>query len=202
VSTVETASEFQIPTKDEVAEGSGTSRRVGLATAGVGVGIAAGALAHSLSYSHGEEESSALRVTAHVTIPFLVAASVVTDRLGPDTAGVFRGGFLGAHLVHIAQIARLVRDHRSERLVRAELGGGTPLYGLVVLQAVLLTRPAQAKVGARKAERLTRRIDTQLLRVYCLATASGLARHRGPLPVYAGLASLLAGGVASRRRSH
>jgi hypothetical protein len=175
------------------------SRRLGPA-AGVGVGILAGALAQSQSDSYGEDESGALRITAHATIPFMVAASVLTDRFGPAAAGVFRGGFLGSHLVHMRLIARLARDHGSERLVRAELSGGTPLYGLVALQTSLLTRAVRTRVGAQQAERLTRRIDTQLLRVYCVALASGLLRHRRPLPVYASLATLLAGGLSSRRR--
>lgn len=184
------------------ANATDTPRRFGPAAAGVGVGILVGALAQSLSDSYDEDESGALRITAHATIPFVVAASVLTDRVGPGAAVVFRGGFLGSHLVHMRLIARLVRDHGSERLVQAELAGGTPLYGLIALQTSLLTRTLQARVGAQQAERLTRRIDTQLLRVYCVAVASGLLRHRGPLPVYAGLATLLAGGLSSRRRHH
>jgi hypothetical protein len=171
-----------------------------LAAAGVGVGILAGALAQSLSDRYGEEESAALRITAHATIPFMVAASVLTDRVGSGAAVALRGGFIGSHLVHMRLIARLVRDHGSEPLVRAELSGGTPLYGLIALQTSLLTPAVQARVGAQRAERLTRRIDTQLLRVYCVAAASGLLRHRRPLPVYAGLAALLAGGLRSRGR--
>jgi hypothetical protein len=159
-------------------------------------------LAQSMSDSYGEDESSALRITAHATIPFMVAASVLTDRVGPGAAVLFRGGFLGAHLVHMRLIARLVRDHGSERLVRVELAGGTPLYGLIALQTTLLIRAAQARAGVQKAERLTRRIDTQLLRVYCVAVTSGLLRHRRPLPVYASLPTLLAGGLSSRRRHH
>jgi hypothetical protein len=37
--------------------------------------------------------------------------------------------------------------------------------------------------------------------VYCLAVGSGLMRYRRPLPIYAGLATLLATGLASRKRS-
>jgi hypothetical protein len=176
--------------------------RLGPAVAGLGVGILAGALARSQSEGYGEQESSALRVTAHATVPFFVAASMLSDRVGPRAAVPFRSGFLGAHLVHMRQIARLLRDHGTgEPMIRAELAGGVPLYGLVALQAALLSGPAQGKIGSVRAERLTRHIDTQLLRVYCLATASGLLRYRRPLPIYASLVTLLASGLASRRRS-
>jgi hypothetical protein len=176
--------------------------QLGPTVAGLGVGILAGALARSQSEGYGEQESSALRATAHATVPFFVAASVLADRVGPRAAVPFRGGFLGAHLVHIRQIARLLRDHGTgEPMIRAELAGGVPLYGLVALQAALLSGPAQRKIGSVRAQRLTRHIDTQLLRVYCLATAAGLLRYRRPLPIYASLATLLASGLASRRRS-
>jgi hypothetical protein len=173
------------------------------AMAGLGVGVLAGMLAQSQSEGYGEQESSALRVTAHATVPFFAAASMLADRAHPRAAIPFRGGFLGAHLVHIRQIARLLRDHGTgEPMIRAELAGGVPLYGLLALQAALLSRPVQRKIGSVRAERLTRRIDTQLLRVYCLATASGLLRYRRPLSIYASLATLLASGLASRKRSH
>lgn len=187
---------------DERIAGAGPPARVSLVTAGIGVGIIAGALARSLSEGYGEQESSALRVTAHATVPFFLAAIMLTDRGGPRAAAPFRGGFLGAHLVHIRQIARLVREHGTgEPLIRAELAGGIPLYGLVALQAAFLSGPVQTRIGSVRATRLMRRLDTQLLRVYCLAIASGLVRYRRPLPVYAGLATLLAGGLASRKRS-
>lgn len=86
-------------------------------------------------------------------------------------------------------------------MIQAELAGGAPLYGLVALQAALLSEPAQRRVGSARAERLTRHIDTQLLRVYCMAITSGLLRYRRPLPIYAILATLLASGLASRKRS-
>jgi hypothetical protein len=176
--------------------------QLGPAVIGLGAGVLAGALAKSQSESYGAQESSALRVTAHATVPFFVAASMLADRVGPRAAVPFRGGFLGAHLVHMRQIVRLLRDHdTSEPLIRAELAGGVPLYGLVALQAALLSGPAQRRIGSVRAERLTRHIDTQLLRVYCLATASGLLRYRRPLPIYASLATLLASGLASRKRS-
>lgn len=176
--------------------------QLGPAVAGLGVGILAGALARSQSESYGEQESSALRVTAHATAPFFIAASILADRVGPRAAVPFRGGFLGAHLVHIRQIARLLRDHGTrEPLIRAELAGGVPLYGMVALQAALFSRPVQRRIGSVRAEHLTRRIDTQLLRVYCMAIASGLLRYRRPLPIYASLATLLASGLASRKRS-
>ena len=104
--------------------------------------------------------------------------------------------------MHMRQIARLLRDRGTgEPMIRAELAGGVPLYGLVAVQAALLSRPVQRRIGSVKAERLTRHIDTQLLRVYCLAIASGLLRYRRPLPIYAGMATLLASGLASRKRS-
>jgi nitrate reductase gamma subunit len=171
--------------------------QLGRAVVGLGVGVLAGAVARSRSDSYGAHESSVLRVTAHATVPFFVAASMLTDRALPLAAIPFRSGFLGAHLVHMREIARLVRNHGTrELMIRAELAGGAPLYGLVALQAALLTR-----IGSGRATRLTRRIDTQLLHIYCLAIASGLVRYRRPLPVYVGLATLLASGLASRRRS-
>jgi hypothetical protein len=179
-----------------------TPVRLGRAVAGLGVGILAGALARAQSESYGAQESTALRATAHATVPFLIAASTLADRTGSHAAVPFRGGFLGAHLVHIRQIARLLRDRGAgEPLIRAELAGGVPLYGLVALQAALLGGPLRSKLGSARAERLTRRIDTQLLRVYSLAIASGLLRYRRPLPIYASLATLLAGGLVSRKRS-
>lgn len=176
--------------------------QLGPAVAGVGVGVLAGMLALSRSESYGAQESSPLRVTAHATVPFFLAANMLADRVGPRAAVPFRGGFLGAHLVHMRQITRLLRDHGTgEPMIRAELAGGVPLYSLVALQTALLSGPVQRRIGSVRAERLTRRIDTQLLRVYCLATASGLLRYRRPLPVYASLATLLASGLASRKRS-
>lgn len=176
--------------------------QLGPAAAGLGVGILAGVLARSRSESYGVQESSALRATAHATVPLFVAASMLTDRVGPRAAAPFRGGFLGAHLVHIRQIARLLRDHGTgEPMIRAELAGGAPLYTLVALQAALLSGPVQRRIGSVRAENLTRGIDTQLLRVYSLAIASGLLRYRRPLPIYASLATLLASGLASRKRS-
>jgi hypothetical protein len=170
---------------------------------GAGFGILAGTLAQRLSDRYGEDESSPLRATAHATVPFLVLASTLTDRGATHAAMAFRGGFLGAHLVHMRQVARLVRAHGThERLIRVELAGGTMLYGMVALQAMLLTRPTQAKVGLDNATRLTKRIDTRLLEVYCLAATSGLVRHRRPLPVYAILTALLAGALTSRKRCH
>jgi hypothetical protein len=202
-SDVSTAKEARgIGPADEQIAFADMTGQLGSAVAGLGVGILAGALAGSQSESYGAQESSALRVTAHATMPFVVAASMLADRVGPRAAVPFRGGFLGAHLVHIRQIARLLRDHGTdEPMIRAELAGGVPLYGLVALQSALLSGPVQRRIGSARAERLTRRIDTQLLRVYCLAIASGLLRYRRPLPIYASLATLLASGLASRKRS-
>lgn len=189
------------PTGEQTAFTSAPGQ-LGPAAAGLGVGILAGALARSQSERYGAQESSALRVTAHATVPFFVAASMVADRFGARAAAPFRGAFLGAHLVHMRQIARLLREHGTgEPLIRAELAGGVPLYGLVALQAALLGGPVQSRIGSISAERLTRHIDTQLLRVYYLAIISGLLRYRRPLPIYASLAMLLAGGLASRKRS-
>jgi hypothetical protein len=183
--------------------GTDQPRLGGLAAAGVALGLVAGTLAQSLSDRYGEDESSPLRVTAHATVPFLVLASTLSDRGDAKAAVAFRGGFLGAHIVHIRQIARLVRAHGThERLIRIELAGGSLLYAMVALQTVLLTRQAQAKVGLRKTTTLTRQIDARLLRIYCLAAASGLVRHRRPLPVYATLAVLLGGTLTTRKRRH
>ena len=190
----------QVGAEDTVA--TDTPRLGGVAAGvGVGLGVLAGMLAQSLSDSYGEDESSPLRVTAHATVPFLVLASTLTDRGSANAAVAFRGGFLGAHLIHMRQIARLVRAHGThEPLIRVELAGGSLLYSVIALQTVLLTRKAQARVGLRKATRLTRLIDTRLLRIYCLAITSGLVRYRRPLPVYAGLTALLASALTSRRR--
>jgi hypothetical protein len=199
MSTAEEASATE-PTGRQTA-GTDAPAQVGPAVAGLGVGVLVGALAQSLSESYGGQESSALRVTAHATVPFLVAASMLTDRAGPRAAVPFRGGFLGTHLVHARLIARLVRDHGAgEALIRAELAGGIPLYGVVVLQAALLSRPVQTRIGSVRAKLLSRRLDTQLLRVYCLAIASGLVRYRRPLPVYAVWRRCWASGLASRKR--
>jgi hypothetical protein len=174
-----------------------------LAAGGVGLGILTGTLAQWMSDSYGEDETSPLRVTAHATIPFLVLASTLTDHRGANAAMMFRGGFLGAHFVHMRQIARLVCAHGAdERLIRVELAGGTLLYTIILLQTVLLTRQAQERVGIDKARRLSRKIDTRLLGVYCLATTSGLVRYRRPLPVYVTLAALLATALTSRKRRH
>jgi hypothetical protein len=184
------------------AETTDAPSQLGLSAAGLGAGILAGALAQSRSQGYGEQESSALRITAHATVPFFAAASILADRVGPQAAVPFRGGFLGSHLVHIGQIVRLLREHGTgEPMIRAELAGGVPLYGLVALQTALLGGPVRTRIGSAQAERLTRRIDTQLLRVYCLAVASGLVRYRRPLPIYASLATLLASGLASRKRA-
>jgi hypothetical protein len=79
---------------------------------------------------------------------------MLADRGSANAAVAFRGGFLGAHLVHVRQIARLVRAHGTgERLIRVELAGGSLLYAMVALQAVLLTRSAQARIGPRNATR-------------------------------------------------
>jgi hypothetical protein len=176
--------------------------QLGSAVAGLGAGILAGAIAQSQSQRYGAQESAALRVTAHATVPFFVAASVLADHAAHRRALPFRCGFFGAHVVHIGQIVRLLRDHGTDRpIIRAELAGGVPLYGLLALQAALACRPAQGRLGAARAERSIVRIDTQLLRVYCLAVASGLLRYRRPLSVYVCLATLLASALADRKRS-
>lgn len=173
-----------------------------LTVGGLAAGILAGALARARSEGYGGQDSSALRATAHATVPFLAVGSMLADRIGPRAAIPFRGGFLGAHLVHIRQIARLLRDRGTgEPMIRAELAGGVPLYGLVALQAALLGGPLRRRVGFVRAERLTRRIDMQLLRVYCLAIASGILRYRRPLPIYASLAAVLGSALASRKSS-
>ena len=194
-------SSVQLGRKEDVV--TDAPRPGGLAAGGVGLGILTGTLAQSLSDSYGGDETSPLRVTAHATIPFLVLASTLTDQRGANAALIFRGGFLGAHFVHMRQIARLVCAHgTNERLIRVELAGGTLLYTIVLVQTVLLTRQAQERVGIDKARHLSRQIDTRLLGVYCLATTSGLVRYRRPLPVYATLAALLASALASRKRRH
>jgi hypothetical protein len=71
-----------------------TPGQLGPAVAGLGLGILAGSLARSRSESYGEQESSALRATAHATVPFFVAASALADRAGASAAVPLRGAFL------------------------------------------------------------------------------------------------------------
>lgn len=175
-------------------------RQLRAAVAGLAGGLLAGVLARSQSQRYGPQESSALRVTAHATIPFFVVASTLTNRVSAGAALPFRAGFIGAHLVHVREIARLLQEHDiSDPMIRAELAGGVPLYGLLALQTALVSGAGQQTIGPARARRLTRRIDAQLLRIYCVAVTSGLLRYRRPLPVYASLATLLAGCVTARR---
>ena len=73
-----------------------TPGQLGPAVAGLGVGVLAGALARSQSESYGAQESSALRVTAHATVPFFLAASMLdrsrwAPRSGPISRRIPRG---------------------------------------------------------------------------------------------------------------
>src|SRR6202035_3707503 len=98
---------------------TGAPRQLGSVAACLGLGILAASLAQSQSASYDAQESSALRATAHSTVPFFVAASVLADRVGPRAALPFRSAFVGAHVVHIGQIALMLRDHGTgEPLIR------------------------------------------------------------------------------------
>jgi hypothetical protein len=147
-----------------------------------------------------DEDRGDLRVTAHSALPFLVAAVVSANRSESRSAAPWRAGFIGAHLVHVRQIVRLVRGGGTrEPEIRAALALGSVGYALVVAQAALLTEPVRGWAGAQRAADWSDAIDTALLRTYAVTCLGGLVRHRGPLGAYAPIAALLAVGFAARR---
>jgi hypothetical protein len=169
---------------------------------GLGAGIATGAAGKAASGLYADEDRGDLRVTAHSALPFLVAAVVSAKRSGSRSAPPWRAGFIGAHVVHIRQIVRLVRDGGTrDPEIRGALALGSVGYGLVLSQAVLLNEPARTWAGAQRAARWSDTVDTALLRTYAAAGLAGLLRHRGPLGSYAVIAALLAVGFGASRRS-
>jgi len=180
-------------------------RRVGKPTpaaVGLGVGIATAMVGEAVSGLYADEERGGLRVTAHSTLPFLVAAVVRADRSESRAATPWRAGFVGAHLVHVRQIIRLVRGGGArEPEIRAALALGSVGYGLVLAQVALLGEPAKTWVGSERVAGWSDAIDRTLLRIYAVAGLGGLVRHRRPLGAYAVVAALLAVGFGATRRS-
>lgn len=168
------------------------------AALGLGAGIATGMVSEASSSIYAGEDRGAMRATAHSGLPFLVAAVVSANRSGPRSAAPWRAGFIGVHLVHVRQIARLLRSGGAREL-RAELAAGSPNYALVLAQTALLNDPVKTWTGSQRATRWVDAIDGQLLRVYAVASLVGLVRHRRPMGVYAVIAALLAVGFGARR---
>jgi hypothetical protein len=92
---------------------------------------------------YADEERGELRVTAHSALPFLVGGVVAANR--PESkAGPWRAAFVGAHLVHVRQILRLIRGGGArDPEVRAALALGSVGYGLVLAQVGLLSGPVR-----------------------------------------------------------
>jgi hypothetical protein len=169
---------------------------------GLGVGIATGTAGKAASGLYADEDRGDLRVTAHSGLPFLVAAIVSANRSGSRSAPAWRAGFIGAHLVHVRQIVRLVRggDTRDPE-IRGALALGSVGYGLVLVQVAVLNEPARTWAGSQRATDWSDAIDRALLRTYAVASLGGLIRHRGPLGAYVALAALLAVGFGASYRS-
>ncbi|HET7052347.1 MAG TPA: hypothetical protein VFI09_00335 [Solirubrobacterales bacterium] len=151
---------------------------------------------------YADEERGGLRVTAHSALPFLVGAVVSADRSGSRAATPWRAGFVGAHLVHVRQIIRLVRGGGArEPEIRGALALGSVGYALVLAQIALLSQPAGTWAGSERAARWSDAIDRIQLWTYAVAGLGGLVRHRRPLSAYAVVAALLAIGFGATRRS-
>lgn len=170
------------------------------AAVGLGAGVAAGMAGKAAAGLYADEERGELRVTAHSALPFLVGGVVAANR--PESkAGPWRAGFVGAHLVHVRQILRLIRGGGArDPEVRAALALGSVGYGLVLAQVALLNEPARTWAGSRRAAAWVDAIDAALLRTYAVAGLGGLVRHRRPVGAYAVIAALLAIGFGARRR--
>lgn len=167
---------------------------------GLGVGIATGVAGKAASRLYADEDRGDLRVTAHSGLPFLVAAIVSANRSGSRSAPAWRAGFIGAHLVHVRQIVRLVRSSGArDPEIRGALALGSVGYGLVLAQVALLNEPARTWAGSQHAAKWSDAIDTALLRTYAVAGLAGFVRHRGPLGAYAVIAALLAVGFGARQ---
>jgi hypothetical protein len=177
-------------------------RQSAQALLGLGAGIATGIAGKAASGLYADEERGDLRVTAHSALPFLVAAVVSANRSGSRAAPPWRAGFIGAHLVHIRQIVRLVRGGGArDPEIRGALALGSVGYGTVVAQVALLNEPARRWAGSRRAAAWSDAIDKSLLRTYALACLAGLIRHRRPSGSYALIAALLAVGFGASHRS-
>lgn len=175
-------------------------RTLSSAAAGLGAGIAAARAGEAAAGLYADEERGDLRVTAHSALPFLVAAVVRANRSGTRSAAPWRAGFVGAHLVHVGQIVRLLRGGGArEPEVRAALGLGSVGYATVLTQVALLGGPGRRWAGPGRADRWSARIDANLLWTYALACGGGLVRHRRPLGAYAVIAALLAVGFGAQR---
>lgn len=169
---------------------------------GLGAGIATGIAGKAASGLYADEERGDLRVTAHSALPFLVAAVVSANRSESRAAPPWRAGFIGAHLVHVRQIVRLVRGGAARNPeIRAALALGSVGYALVVAQVALLNEPGRTWAGSQRAAGWSDAIDTALLRTYAVAGLAGLIRHRRPLGSYAIIAALLAVGFGASRPS-
>jgi hypothetical protein len=176
-----------------------SARKLTSVAVGLGAGVATGMAGKASSDLYRDEQRGDLRITAHSALPFLVAA-IVSNRSGTRSSAPWRAGFIGAHLVHVRQIVRLVRGGGARNLeIRAALALGSVGYGLVVAQVALLNDPVKSWAGAQRAAAWSAAIDTALLRTYTAAGLEGLARHRRPLGAYAIIAGLLAVGFGARR---
>ena len=175
-------------------------RELTSAALGLGAGIATGMGGQASSGIYADEDRGALRATAHSGLPFLVAAVASANRSGPRSAVPWRAGFLGAHLVHIRQIARLLGSGAArDPEIRAALALGGVGYALILAQTALLNEPARSWAGPRRAAHWSDAIDAQLLWAYAVASLAGLLRRRRPLGAYAVIATLLAVGFGARR---
>lgn len=179
----------------ETSRGVRAPIRVGL---GLAAGLAAGSAAEGLSSRYADPDRGGLRVTAHAALPFLVAG-VRARGSGSRRAALWRAGFIGAHLVHVRQIALLLQAGGTrDPEVRAALGLGGVGYSMVMAQAALLGGPVRSWAGAGRADGWSESIDTSLLRAYAAACLGGLVRHRRPVVAYVLIAALLALGFASK----
>lgn len=174
-------------------------RKLASAALGLGAGIATAVAGESSSGLYADDERGDLRVTAHSALPFLVAAVVAANR-SESHSGAWRAGFIGAHLVHVRQIVRLIRSGGARNPeIRAALALGSVGYGLVLAQVALLNEPARTWAGSRRAAAWVDAIDGALLRTYAVASLGGLVRHRRPVGAYAVIAGLLAVGFGAHR---
>ena len=180
----------------------GGKRKPAPAAFGLGAGIATGIVGKAASGLYADEDRGNLRVTAHSALPFLVAAIVSANRSGSRSAPPWRAGFIGAHLVHIRQIIRLVRSGGArDPEIRGALALGSIGYALILAQVALLNEPAKTWAGSKRAANWSDAIDTTLLRTYAVASLAGIVRHRRPLGTYGVIAALLAVGFGASHRS-
>lgn len=184
-----------------VLSGGRRAQRVG---AGLALGVLSGALAQRASGLYGDDSSGDLRATAHVGLPFLVAATASGGSPGSvahqQSEELCRAAFIGVHLVHLRLIVDLLRGGGLvERRVRLSVLSGVPNYGLLAVQCALSTRLVSERVGLSRAEAWRRLIDDQLLAAYAAASLIGLVRHRRPLFVYAAVGAIFGFALVARR---